>query len=554
MSPSRPGDLRRLLVLMLPEWHWALAGILLSAAVILANAGLLALSGWFIAAMALAGHGGPTIEYFTPAAAIRALALLRAFGRYAERLVTHDTTFRVLTRLRVWFYEQLEPLAPAGLQYHRGGDILARLRTDIDRLETMYLRVLVPSAAALLAVPVILLFLLSIFPGAAALDLAGLSAAGIAIPVLAQRLGRRPGNLAAQHRGQQAAELTEQLRGYTELLVDGALPATFIRGAEIETELRRAQLAQGWISWSANAAAQLAAQLALWGSLLMAMPATAAGHLTGPDVAMLALAIAASYEAVGGLPAAYQALGETMAAARRIFELADTQPPVTDPTLPNLAPAGYSLVAEHITLRYAANLPPILDNLSFCVPEGGCLGITGSSGAGKTSLLNLVLRFWAYEAGSLRLGEAEISSMPGETMRGLCAVVAQHTHLFNTSIRENLLIARPDATEAQLLDALHDAALLDEILSLPEGIDTPVGEAGASLSGGQARRLAIARAFLKDAPLLLLDEPTEGLDTQTEQRVLEALARLRQGRTTLLVSHRSGPLRLADQILRLNPI
>ena len=139
MSPSRPGDLRRLLVLMLPEWHWALAGILLSAAVILANAGLLALSGWFIAAMALAGHGGPTIEYFTPAAAIRALALLRAFGRYAERLVTHDTTFRVLTRLRVWFYEQLEPLAPAGLQYHRSGDILARLRTDIDRLETLSL-------------------------------------------------------------------------------------------------------------------------------------------------------------------------------------------------------------------------------------------------------------------------------------------------------------------------------------------------------------------------------------------------------------------------------
>ncbi|HTQ70645.1 MAG TPA: thiol reductant ABC exporter subunit CydC, partial [Acidocella sp.] len=484
-------DFRRLLGLLRGEWGWALGGMLLSAGVILANAGLLALSGWFIAAMALAGHGGPTLDYFAPAAAIRGLAILRAFGRYGERLATHDATFRLLTRLRVWVYEKLEPLAPAGLQYHRTGDLLSRMRADIDRLESLYLRVLVPSAAAAFSVPVMLICLAWLLPGAALLDLAGLAAAGLALPLLAQRLGREAGAQAAALRGRESAELAERLHGFAELLVDGALPAHLAQSAATARALRAAQRRQGWIGWWASAGAQLSAQLSLWCILILALPLVSRGALSGPDLALLALFILASFEAVGGLPGAYQALGETMAAARRIFEIADARPATSDPAAPAAAPARFDLRAEALRMRYAPALPPVFQGLDFAVPEGGCLGITGPSGAGKSTLLNLILRFWDYESGSLRLGGTELRALEGETLRGLCTVVAQRTHLFNTSIRENLRIARPDADDATLRAALRDAALLDEVLAMPAGLETLVGEAGTSLSGGQARRLSI---------------------------------------------------------------
>lgn len=539
----------RLVCLLRQEWGLALAGIALSAGVMLANTSLLALSGWFIAAMALAGHGSMTLDFFAPAAAIRALAILRAGGRYLERLVTHDVTFRLLSRLRVWAYERLEPLAPAVLQQHRRGDVLSRLRADIDRLETAYLRVLTPSAAAFLAIPPLLGFLAWLCLPIAIFNLAGLMLTGIVIPIVAQRIGARPGAELATLRGLRAATLVERLRGFEELLVDGALPTRLARNTEIETSLRAAQLRQGWGGWISTALAQLAAQLCLWAVLLLALPRAAMGLLSGPDVAMLALLVLASFETVGGLPAAYQALGETIAAAQRVFELTDSQPVLKDPTTPAPSPTHFLVQARNLTMRYGTNAAPVFKSLNFTLPEGECLGIVGPSGAGKTTLLNIMLRFWDYESGALNIGGVELKALPAETMRRLCAVVAQQTHLFNTSIRENLLVAKPDASDDELREALRKAALLDEVSDFLAGLDTLVGEAGRSLSGGQARRLSIARAFLKDAPLLLLDEPTEGLDTHTEQQILSSLAQLRQGRTTIIVSHRQQILKLADNVL-----
>nr|WP_295742260.1 thiol reductant ABC exporter subunit CydC [uncultured Acidocella sp.] len=541
-------DLRRLLSLLGAGWGWALAGVLLSAGVILANVALLALSGWFIAAMALAGHGGPMIEYFTPAAAIRGLAVLRSVGRYGERLVTHDATFRQLSALRIWFYERLEPLAPARLQGQRSGDLLSRMRADIDSLETFYLRVLVPSLAALLCVPLLVLFLARFSLAAAAVMLAGLLLAGLALPLLTQRLGSAPGAALAQARGQQAAALSALLRGYDELLLDGALPRQTSLCLEAGHTALAAQRRGARLAAAGNEGAGLVANLTLWAVLLVLLAAGPA--LSGPDFAMLGLFVLAGFEAVAALPAAYQALGEGRAAARRIFEIVDLPPALAEPAQPALAPARFDLRLSHLRMGYGGG-PAVLRDLSLTVPEGACLGITGASGAGKTSLFNVLLRFWDYQSGRVEIGGQALRGLDGETMRGLCAVVAQRTHLFNTSIRENLLIARADATDAQLHDALRDAALLDEVLAMPRGLETLVGEAGQRLSGGQARRLSMARAFLKDAPILLLDEPTEGLDAQSEAAVLGAMARLIKGRTCLLISHRPQALRLATQRLAL---
>ena len=264
---------------------------------------------------------------------------------------------------------------------------------------------------------------------------------------------------------------------------------------------------------------------------------------------MIGLFVLASFDAVSALPAAYNALGQTLAAARRIFEIIDTSPAVREPSREVLPPAQFDVRVSNLKMRYAETQAWALDGISFVIPEGACLGVIGQTGAGKTSLLNVLLRFWDFQEGAIEIGGVSLRELNGETVRSLCAVVAQQTHLFNTSIRENLRLARPEATEDDLRAALRDADILDEVMAMPAGLDTMVGEAGAGLSGGQARRIAIARAFLKNAPLLILDEPTEGLDAVSERAVLDTIARLMRGRTTLLITHRPQALRHADAVL-----
>jgi ATP-binding cassette subfamily C protein CydC len=541
-------DFWRLLRLFAGSWRWVLAGIGLTVLVILANVGLLALSGWFIASMALAGLGLRHLEYFTPAAAIRGLAVIRTGGRYLERLITHEATFRFLAQLRVWFYEHLEPLAPARLQYYRGGDLLSRIRADIDSLDNVYLRVLVPTASAVITVLLMVGFLAWFSPHVALADFAGLVLAGVAVPLVALRLARKPGAQVATLSGTFRADIADALRGFGELLVYQALAPRLAAldrssAALIATERRTARINGVW-----SAASLLIAQLSLWVCVIIAIPLVGRG-LDGPDFAMIGLFVLASFDAVSALPAAYNAMGQTLAAARRIFEIIDTRPAISEPAAEMPPPTRFDLRVDHLKMRYAETQAWALDDVSFAIPEGSCLAVIGQTGAGKTSLLNVLLRFWDFQEGSVRIGGVSLRELHGETMRGLCAVVAQQTHLFNTSIRENLLLARPDATEEELHAALRDADILGEVMAMPSGLDTVVGEGATGLSGGQARRIAIARAFLKNAPLLVLDEPTEGLDAVSERAVLDTIARLMRGRTALLITHRPQALRLADAVL-----
>ena len=543
--------LLRLLRLYRPYAWWLLAGIALNVVVVLANVGLLALSGWFIAAMALSGLGGVPIEVFAPAAAIRGLAVLRTGGRYVERLVTHEATFRLLAELRVWFYARLEPLAPAGLQSYRGGDLMSRIRSDIDSLDNLYLRVLAPTAASATSA-VLLVGFLALFDRAAAVVLAlCLLGAGVVLPLLAQRLGRQPGRHAVATRAVLRSTISDTLRGLGELLVDGAAERQTDLIRDLGRSLAGAQRRQALLGIVGTALSGLLANLALWGTLVVAIPAVRAGHLSGPDLAMAALFVLASVEAVGPLPASFQALGETLAAARRIFALVDAEPAVTDPVREAAVPVRFDIRIRDLRMRYAAGASWALDGVDLDVPEGTALGLVGRSGAGKTSVIHVLTRFWDYDEGAVTIGGVPLRALRGETVRGLCSVVAQHTHLFNASVRDNLLLARPGASDDALFAALRDAHLADTIASLPAGLATQVGENGARFSGGEARRLAIARALLKDAPILLLDEPTEGLDAVSERAVLDGLRTLMRGRTTILITHRMQALRDVDAVLAL---
>ncbi|MCW8828087.1 MAG: cysteine/glutathione ABC transporter ATP-binding protein/permease CydC [Gammaproteobacteria bacterium] len=545
-------DLLRLLRLLKPYWKWMALGVLLSFLTLLANVGLMAMSGWFIAAMAIAGLAGVSMNYFTPAATIRTFAILRTVGRYGERLVTHEATFRVLAELRVWFYTRLEPLAPARLQQYRSGDLLSRIRSDIDTLDNLYLRIVVPVAVALLGLIAVALFLLLYHPPLALIVIPFLLLAGVGVPLLVQRLGRLPGHEMVTHTAALNANAVDGLQGMSELLVYGAAER---HNAQWQTHSRRLSAAQGRMSrlnGLSQAALGLSTNLAAWLVALMAIPLLASGELERPELAMLILFTIASFELVMPLPLAFQMLGQTLSAARRVFEIIDAEPQAPEPAAPSPEPEQFGITLEGVGFRYDKTELPALKGINLALPPGHRVAVIGATGSGKSTLLNLLLRFWDPQQGRISLGGHDLRNYHGNDLRRHIAVVSQHSHLFTTTLRQNLLLANPQANEAQLLAALEVAQLKRFVDELPDGLDTWIGETGLTLSGGQARRMAIARALLKDAPILLLDEPTEGLDAATEQAVMQAIYRLMQGRTVLLITHRLVGLDAMDEIVVLD--
>jgi ATP-binding cassette subfamily C protein CydC len=544
--------LARLLGLMRPYARWMALGAALALATTLANVALMAVAGWFIAAMAIAGAAGVLIDYFTPAALIRLFAILRTGGRYLERLATHEATFRLLAELRVWLYRRLEPLAPARLEAHRGADLLERLQADVETLQNAYLGLLVPAVVALAGAACVTLVLALYSRAIALLALALLLAAGVALPLLLRRAGERPGARLVHTRAALRSALLDGLQGMADLQVYGAAERQASEIGRLTARLCAEQRRLARLSGIAEGAVALCASLAMWGAVLLGITLLGSGALRPAELPLLAFLVLASFEAVGGLPLAFQRLGETLAAARRIFELVDAAPEIAEPRAPSPRPRDAGIALRGVRLRYADDAPWALDRLDLEVAAGGRVALLGPSGAGKTSVVQLLLRLREYQAGEVRLGGHDLRSYRGEELRRLIAVVSQDTYLFNATIRENLLIAAPQADAQALERAARAAQIHDFVAALPEGYDSQVGEAGVRLSAGQARRVAVARALLRDAPILLLDEPTENLDAATERALLADLERLMTGRSVLLITHKlGGMLERADEVLLL---
>jgi ATP-binding cassette subfamily C protein CydC len=549
-------DLLRLVRLMGPSRGWMALGALLALITLIANVTLMATSGWFIAAMAVAGAGGVSMNYFTPAALIRASAILRTLGRYLERLVTHEATLRQLAGLRVWFYAHLEPLAPARLQQLHSGDLLSRIRSDIDALDNLYLRTLVPVAVAAAGLALCLAFLATFDLGIALLATGMLLVAGVLVPLWTRTLGAAPGRRLVETQAALRSLGLDGIQGLPELLVYGAADRQAERLHALSLALTADQDRMSAYAGISLGAVGLTANLALWGVLWLAIPLIgppgSGAPLAPPSLALLALFTLAAFEAVAPLPLALQHLGGTMAAARRLFDIVDAEPAIVEPQGPSPTPKRFDLEVSGICFAYPGSDRPALAGIDLRVPQGGRVAVVGASGAGKSTLFNLLLRFWAPDQGSIRLGGHDLARFHGEDLRRHIAVVSQHSHLFAATIRDNLLLANPQASQGALEQACEVAQIHAFIAALPEGYDTWVGETGVRLSGGQARRIAVARALLKDAPILLLDEPTEGLDGRTEASLMAAIDCLMQGRTVLLITHRALGLGPMDEILVLD--
>lgn len=539
----------RFLMLSRRQWPWMVAGVVLGVVVIAANTLLMALSGWFIASMAVSGSSGVAFNYLLPSAGIRFLAITRTVGRYAERLVTHEATFRILSELRVWLFRRFEPLAPACLERYAGGDVVGTLRGDVDALETVYLKIIAPLAVGTVSIVASLLFLFFISPQSAAVLLLFLLLAGAGLPLLVRRFSEEPGRRSALLSAELRSRVTEGLQGVEELILLGAVErqADLVDGLSARVILEQERLGRiNGISFGGMAffAGSAVAALLVTGSMQVA-----SRQIPAPHLVMLLLFSAAVFEAAGLLPSALQLLPAARESATRIFDLADAPIPVPDNPVSFDAPASTDICFTHVSASYLPG-EPVLNNVSLTIPAGGSVVLTGSSGIGKTLLVEILLRFREYE-GSVTVGGIEIRDLPKETLLGMIAAVPQRPHLFNGTIRDNILLGNASADDEQIRWALRDSGLDAWVAGLPDGLETMVGASGSAVSGGEARRIALARALLKDAPILLLDEPTEGLDGATEREVVSRLsARNKNGKglTLLVVSHRPECLKLGESV------
>ena len=541
--------LARILRLAKPYWHWMALSILVSAAATLANIGLMATSGWFITAMGLAGVAGVSMNYFTPAALIRAFAIVRTVGRYLERLVSHEATLRILAGLRTWLYRRFEPLAPAGLQHIHSGDVLARIGADIDEIENAFLRLLVPAGVAIIVVLVVVGVALFYLPSFGIVFLALLLIAGIGLPMLMDRLGREPGARLTDTSAQMSVKLVDSLEGLGELKAYGLADARRADIAALSESLIADETKLADLSAVTRGGVNGFANLSMLAALSIAGASVAAGTFEASDLTMLALLALASYEALTPIPDAMESLSATLASAKRVFALADTEPEPAEPVTSRALPEETVLSFSNVSLTYPGSDVPALTDIDLDLTPGKHIGIVGPSGSGKSSLVGLSMKFWAPSSGTISFGGVPITELDGEALRSRFAVVPQSAHLFADTIAANLRLAAPEASDDDLRQACRIAQIDEFIMAQPDGYDTEAGSQGLKLSGGQARRLAIAQALLKAAPVLILDEPGEGIDLETEKALLEAILEARADATILYITHRRQALEKMDEIL-----
>ncbi|MGW2086969.1 thiol reductant ABC exporter subunit CydD [Streptomyces sp. NPDC001880] len=512
--------------------------------------GLMAVSGWLISR---ASEQPPVLYLMIAVTATRAFGIGRAVFRYAERLVSHDAVLKMLAELRVAVYRGLERVAPAGLRRTRRGDLLSRLVADVDALQDYWLRWMLPAGTAVVVGVAAAGFIGWMLPAAGVVLAAGLLLAGVGVPLVSIACSRHTERRLAPARAELATRITDLFGGTAELTVAGALPARAERTREADGVLTRIAARAATATALGTGLTTLIAGLTVVATALVALPAVHDGRLAGVELAVVVLTPLAAFEAVTGLPLAAQYRRRVERSAERVFEVLDAPLPVHEPGSPAEAPASpFPLEVRGLSARYPGAEQDALDAVDLTLTAGRRIAVVGPSGSGKTTLAQILVRFLDAREGTYRIGGVEAGALEGDTVRRYVGLCAQDAHVFDSSIRENLRLARTDATDEELRAALGRARLLDWAEALPDGLDTLVGEHGARLSGGQRQRLALARAILADFPVLVLDEPAEHLDLATADALTADLLAATEGRTTVLITHRLEGLGAVDEVLVLD--
>ncbi|MBN8994265.1 MAG: thiol reductant ABC exporter subunit CydC [Rhizobiales bacterium] len=533
-----------------PHRRTFLTALLLATLTLAAGTALLGTSGWFITAAALSA-AGVAFNIFGPSSLVRGFSLIRILARYGERVAGHQATLRFLSDLRAWLFERLFPRAPLSAAGLRHGDLVSRLVADVDALDSFFLVAVAP-AVAVLAIGSIVAGLLALWlPVAVLLYVPLLAAAAFAIPIIAVRHLGASGRHAIEASAALRTAALDGIAGHRDFVVNGAGDRAIASVAEAARRLGRLRTDLGDTVVSAATIAQGLAGLCLVVTLCLGLDALHAGRLGGPTLVGLLLAVAASFEAAAMLVRGTARIGMGLAAADRLRAIAAMPPAVADPAMPVPLPTGSEVAFRDVSFAYAAGRP-VLEGVSLEVAPGRRIAVTGASGSGKSTLVALLLRLADPTAGVVTVAGADLRTVRQADLHARVALLSQDAPVFMDTVRANLLVGRPDATDAGLWQALERARIADAIRALPGGLDAFLGEGGRTLSTGEGRRLCLARALLSDAAILVLDEPTGGLDHETEQAFLADLGAATAGRTVILVTHATLPAGAVDQAWRLD--
>ncbi|MBM5006158.1 heme ABC transporter ATP-binding protein/permease CydC [Vibrio parahaemolyticus] len=540
-------DLLPYLKLYKKHWFGLSLGMLLAFLTLAASIGLLTLSGWFISAAAVAGLtvARETFNYMLPGAGVRGAAMARTAGRWGERVVSHNATFKLLTDLRIFFFKKLAPLIPGRVSTMRDADLLNRLVADVDAMDHVYLRLISPVIIGIFGI-LSLTAVLAFFDWHLALLLGSILTIMLLVwPVLFYKLGKNNGEHLTHNKAQLRVATLDWLQGYSELSIFGAEERYRNLILEKQKQLLSNQFVNANLTGMASGLLMLVNGLTLVVMLWFAADGVG-GRAPDPWIALFAFATMASFEILMPIAGAFQYLGQTLTSARRLNEVILAEPDVVFPEQSKREEKPLDIEFINIDFAYPDGQQKVLKNLSLSLPLGSKTAIVGQTGSGKSTLIQLLCRYWDVNQGEVRIGDASLKEWCESDLRSAITVVSQRVDVLNGTLRDNLLMASPNATDEQLADILTKVelgALLEE-----PGLDAWLGDGGRQLSGGEKRRIGIARALLRDAPILLLDEPTEGLDKRTEQKIMALFNEYFANKTVVFITHRLIELENMDNI------
>lgn len=510
----------------------------LSLVTIAAGVGLLGVSGWFLTAAALTS-AGVAFNLFAPSAGVRGLSFVRILSRYGEKVTGHDATLRLLSDLRRTTFASLFRLVPLNGLFGRA-DLVSRLVADLDALDTVFLVGVGPIATATVTGIGMAGLLAYVLPPAAPFYAAGYAIAALGVPVMlvgaTRRVGRNVVSASAALRG----VVLDGMDGHQDLVLFDAIDRTALAAQDAAAQLARARSRLGRYSALASAAVQAISALVLIATLLCGLSALGAHRIEGPLLVGVLLAVVASFEASAAVVRGAKGIAAAAAAAERLADLALAPPQIEEPATPKDLPEGGKVVFDGVHFGYGRR-STVLDGLSLQIDAGECVAIKGLSGSGKSTIARLLVRLIDPAAGRIVVNGCDVREVSSAQLRERVALMTQEAPVFNDTVRANLAIGRPGAPDDALWAMLGRVRLADAVRALPKGLDTVLGEAGRSLSAGQARRICLARTLLSGAPIVVLDEPTTGLDHEAEQEFLADIPALSSGRTMVVITHADVP-------------
>lgn len=539
----------RLLGFMKPLRGWILISTMTGFSTVAAGVGLLGTSAYLIASAAF--H--PSIaELSVAVVGVRFLGISRGVFRYLDRLVSHHVNFRLLSILRIWFYDCLKLLAPARLIHYQRGDLLSRAIGDIDTLDQFYVRAVSPVISAIFATVGFSLLVGSWNVRLGWILAAGLSVTSFVLPALVYIFSQDPAKQLVDQRAILSQTMLDTLRGAAEMMVFQQQEEELTQINRVSLQTNRAQVGLAHSQGLSNGMNAVLTQGTVALMLLVGIPLVRTGELDGIMLAVIVLITMASFEISIPIAQAAQFWESSLQAARRLFEMADQQPAIIEPVIPVSVPEKPNILIRNLSFQYHGNLPLAADHLNINLSYSRKIALVGENGSGKTTILNLLMRFWDCQPGEILIDGIPVQEFSPKELRQRIGYVSPGGAIFQTTLRQNLLLANPGALDADLLRVLDCVQLGEWVQTLPDGLDTWLGASGLTISGGQLQRIQLARGLLMDAPIYLLDEPTTHLDVETENRLISLFRSIFQNRSLVWVTHRLVGLDWLDEILVLD--